>query len=198
MAITTSSIATTTPATISAVLTSSMRNGSEWKRPPSAVAAPVIVPRTAPEPRPVSASRCERRAPGTGTRWLMGTNGPSGEQPSRFDRFVEAAHAQVSRAPFFLLCVAVILGWLVSYPLFADPKAWQVVIHTITSVTTLLLVALLENAGRRDARAAQEKLSTLAGALADLMDSRGADDPQLKERAAELREAVGIEERTST
>jgi low affinity Fe/Cu permease len=124
-------------------------------------------------------------------------NDMSGEETSRFDRFVEAAHAKVSRAPFFALCVVVIVGWLASYPLFEDPKAWQVVIHTITSVTTLLLVALLENAGRRDAIAAQEKLSTLAGALADLMESRGADDPKLRERAAELREAIGIEERTS-
>jgi low affinity Fe/Cu permease len=122
----------------------------------------------------------------------------SGEQTSRFDRFVESAHATVSRAPFFGICVVVIVGWLVSYPLFSDPKSWQVVIHTITSVTTLLLVALLENAGRRDAKAAQEKLSTLAGALADLMDSRGADDPELRERAADLRDAVGIEQRTST
>src|SRR3954469_614286 len=128
----------------------------------------------------------------------MSTSDLSEEQTSRFDRFVEAAHAKVSRAPFFAVCVAVIVGWLAAYPLFDDPKAWQVVIHTITSVTTLLLVALLENAGRRDALAAQEKLSTLAGALADLMDSRGTDDPQLKERAAELRAAIGIEERTST
>jgi low affinity Fe/Cu permease len=117
---------------------------------------------------------------------------------SRFDRFVEAAHARVSRAPFFAICVAVILGWLVSFPLFADAKSWQVVIHTVTSVTTLLLVALLENASRRDANAAQEKLNTIAGALADLMDSRAADDPELEQRAADLREAVGLEERAST
>jgi low affinity Fe/Cu permease len=128
----------------------------------------------------------------------MATTDLHDEQTSRFDRFVEAIHARVSRAPFFAVVVAVILAWLVSYPLFADAKAWQVVIHTVTSVTTLLLVALLENAGRRDARAAQEKLDTLAGALADLMDSRGADDPQLSERASDLREAIGIEQRTST
>lgn len=120
------------------------------------------------------------------------------ESPTRFDRFVEAAHEQVSRAPFFTICVLVIVGWLLSWPLFPDAKAWQVVIHTITSVTTLLLVALLENAGRRDANAAQEKLNTIAGALADLMDSQGAQDEQLRERAAELREAVGLEERAST
>jgi low affinity Fe/Cu permease len=128
----------------------------------------------------------------------MSTDDMSGEETSRFDRFVEAAHAKVSRAPFFGICVVVIVGWLASYPLFSDAKSWQVVIHTITSVTTLLLVALLENAGRRDAKAAQEKLSTVAGALADLMDSRAADDPGLKERAAELREAVGVEQRTSS
>src|SRR3954447_8195229 len=128
----------------------------------------------------------------------MSTNDMSGAETTRFDRFVEAAHAKVSRAPFFAVCVVVIVGWLAAYPLFDDPKAWQVVIHTITSVTTLLLVALLENAGRRDALAAQEKLSTLAGALADLMDSRGADDPDLKQRAADLREAIGIERRAST
>jgi low affinity Fe/Cu permease len=128
----------------------------------------------------------------------MPTDRPSGQQPSRFDRFVEAAHARVSQAPFFAICVAVILAWLVSYPLFSDAKSWQVVIHTVTSVTTLLLVALLENAGRRDARAAQEKLDTLAGALADLMESRGADDPELEQRATDLREAIGIERRAST
>jgi low affinity Fe/Cu permease len=120
------------------------------------------------------------------------------KQPSAFDRFVEAAHTRVSQAPFFALCVAVILAWLVSFPLFSDAKAWQVVIHTITSVTTLLLVALLENASRRDANAAQAKLNTLAGALADLMDSQSERDPELAERAAELRETVGLEERTGT
>jgi low affinity Fe/Cu permease len=118
---------------------------------------------------------------------------------SRFDRFVEAAHAHVSRAPFFMICVGVIVVWLLSYPLFGgDAKAWQVVIHTITSVVTLLLVALLENAARRDANAAQEKLNTIAGALAELMDSRATTDPELSDRAAELREAVGLEERAGT
>jgi low affinity Fe/Cu permease len=118
--------------------------------------------------------------------------------PSRFDRFVEVAHAHVSRAPFFVICAVVIVGWLVSFPLFADLKSWQVVIHTITSVTTLLLVALLENAGRRDANAAQEKLNTIAGALAELMESRSSGDPELAERAADLRRAVGLEERAGT
>jgi low affinity Fe/Cu permease len=118
---------------------------------------------------------------------------------SHFDRFVESAHTHLSRAPFFAACVAVIVAWLFSYPLFdGDTKAWQVVIHTIGSIVTLLLVALLENAGRRDAIAAQEKLNSIAGGLADLMESHRSSDPKLAERARELREAVGLEERTGT
>lgn len=128
----------------------------------------------------------------------MGRRDMSDEETSRFDRFVEAAHAHVSRAPFFALCVLVIVAWLVSFPLFSDAKSWQVVIHTVTSVTTLLLVALLENAGRRDANAVQAKLSTIAGGLADLMESRAEDDHRLRDRAADLREAVGLEQRTGT
>jgi low affinity Fe/Cu permease len=128
----------------------------------------------------------------------MSTDAAVGSRATRFDRFVEVTHAHVSRAPFFVICVVVIVGWLVSYPLFPDAKSWQVVIHTITSVTTLLLVALLENAARRDANAAQEKLNTIAGALADLMESGAAADPALEERASELREAVGLEERAGT
>jgi hypothetical protein len=124
--------------------------------------------------------------------------GMSEERAGRFDRFVEAAHDQVSNAWFFTACVAAVVVWLVSFPLFTDAKAWQVTIHTVTSVTTLLLVALLENASRRDANAAQEKLNTIAGALADLMDSRASDDPELRDRAAELREAVGLEDRASS
>ena len=114
---------------------------------------------------------------------------------SRFDNFVEATYQQVSRPPFFLICVAIILGWLVSLPLWSDTKAWQVVIHTIASVLTLLLVALLENAGRRSAEAAQEKLNGIAEALAALMTSHAVDDRDLQEAVTRLREAVGLEER---
>ena len=124
-------------------------------------------------------------------------NGSSDER-GRFDSFVEGIHRRVSRATFFTAIIAVIVVWLVSFPLFNDAKSWQVVIHTVASVVTLVLVALLENAGRRDARAAQEKLNTIAGALAELMESQSRHDPELEERANELREAVGLEERTGT
>lgn len=118
-----------------------------------------------------------------------------GDRRSLFDRFVEMAYRWVSRAPFFILCVCIIVVWLVSLPLWEDHKEWQTVIHTVTSVLTLLLVALLENASRRAEEAAQEKLNVMADALAELMSSQARKDPDLRSAANRLREAVGLEER---
>ena len=114
---------------------------------------------------------------------------------SPFDRFVELAHQRVSRAPFFALCVVVVVAWLLSIPLFADLKAWQVAIHTAASVVTLLVLGLIENASRRTEEAAQEKLDVLAEALAALMASRANQDPELRDAAQRLRDAVGLEDR---
>lgn len=122
----------------------------------------------------------------------------SREQPdgrTAFDRFVEAAYDRVSRAPFFALCVGIVVVWAVSVPLWSSLKSWQVAIHTVASVLSLLLLALLENAGRRSEEAAQEKLNVLAEALAALMTSRAQDDPELEESVRKLRDAVGLEAR---
>lgn len=118
------------------------------------------------------------------------TDGRSG-----FEKFVEATYMQVSRAPFFVVCLVVVLAWGVSAPLWPDLKQWQVAIHTVASVVSLLLLVLLENAGRRSEEASQEKLNVLAEALAALMDSSSAHDQELQEATRRLREAVGLEER---
>lgn len=112
-----------------------------------------------------------------------------------FERFVEWGHRQASSAPFFTVCLVVVVGWALSAPLWPDLKQWQYVIHTTASVVTLLLLALLENSGRRAEEAAQEKLNVIAEALAELMDSRAQDDATLGEASTRLREAVGLEER---
>lgn len=118
-----------------------------------------------------------------------------GDRRTVFDRFVETVYRRASQAPFFFLCVFVVVGWLVSVPLWADLKAWQAAIHTVASVFTLLLVVLLENAGRRAEEAAQEKLNVIAQGLAALLDSGGRGDPELREAGRELREAIGLEQR---
>jgi low affinity Fe/Cu permease len=95
----------------------------------------------------------------------------------------------------FFLCVAVVAAWFASVPLWVDLKEWQVAIHTVGSVVTLLLLVLLENASRRADEAAQEKLNLIAVALAALMESHAADDEQLRDATSRLREAVDLEDR---
>ena len=112
-----------------------------------------------------------------------------------FEKFVESANQIVSRAPFFLLCLAIVVGWAASYPLWPSGKDWQYAIHTIASVISLLVLVLLENAGRRAEETAQEKLNVLAEGLAALMESVGHKDKELQEAHRRLTEAVGLEQR---
>ncbi len=119
----------------------------------------------------------------------------AGDQRSSFDRFVQAAYRWVSRPPFFFICLTIVLVWFVSVPLWVDIKTWEGAIHTVASVITLLLLALLENAQRRADEAAQEKLNVIAEALAALMTSHAVRDPELGEAVTRLRDAVGLEER---
>ena len=118
-----------------------------------------------------------------------------GDRRSWFERFVETAYQWVSRAPFFFVCLGIVAAWLISVPLWADLKSWQVAIHTVASVFALLLLALLENSGRRADEAAQEKLNVIAEALGDLMESRASEDASLRPSVQRLREAVGLEQR---
>ena len=117
------------------------------------------------------------------------------ERPDAFERFVDAVNERVSRAPFFAIILVALVAWAVSYPLWKTTTKWELALHTGSSILSLLLLVLLENAGRRSEEAAQEKLNVLAEALAALMDSRAADDPELEEAVDKLRKAVGLEER---
>jgi low affinity Fe/Cu permease len=117
------------------------------------------------------------------------------DQRTLFDRFVEGAYLRVSRAPFFGFCALLVVVWLATVPMWSDLTTWQYALHTVTSILTLMLIALLENAGRRAEESAQEKLNVIAEALAALLESRAIEDPDLKEAHKRLSEAVGLEER---
>jgi low affinity Fe/Cu permease len=114
-----------------------------------------------------------------------------------FDRFAERASDVVSGAAFFAISLVVVVLWLPTIFVFETVDTWQLVINTVTSVLAFLLVALLQNSERRGDRATREKLDVLSAAVADLLDlqlDRG-DREAIARRAAELREAIGIEER---
>ncbi len=123
------------------------------------------------------------------------TDGAARDHRTAFERFVEVAQGVVSRPVFFVLTAALIVGWAVTLPLWKDLKSAELALHTVSSIVSMLLLALLENAGRRSEEASHEKLNTIAEALSALMDSRAADDPALHDHAKRLRDAVGLEER---
>jgi low affinity Fe/Cu permease len=110
-----------------------------------------------------------------------------------FDRFAERASDLVSHAAFFLGCVLLVLVWVPSYFLFGSLDTWQLVINTATTIVTFLLVALLQNAQRRNELAMNRKLDAIADGLADLMEHVSPQDDDLQRDMRELRESVGIE-----
>jgi low affinity Fe/Cu permease len=113
---------------------------------------------------------------------------------SPFDRAAAAAAAVVSRAPFFVGCMLVVVIWAASFPLFPSTDTWQLVINSTTTIVTFLLVALLQNTQRRSEAALQHKLDAVADGLADLMEHQlDRDEVDLQSDIEELKDAVGLQ-----
>jgi low affinity Fe/Cu permease len=110
-----------------------------------------------------------------------------------FDRFAEGASRVASRAWFFCFCVLLVVLWAPSILLLRDIDTWQLIINTLTTIITFLMVALLQNSQTRADQALQHKLNAIAEMLSDLAKEDG-----LGTDAAELRAAVGLEDREST
>src|SRR3954467_1687767 len=110
-----------------------------------------------------------------------------------FDRFAEASAGFVSRTPFFVACVVLVVLWAPSFWLFSDVDTWQLVINTATTIITFLMVALLQNSQHRAEQAIHQKLDALADGLADFMEHLGGDQPGFVKDIDDLRRAVGIE-----
>jgi low affinity Fe/Cu permease len=115
------------------------------------------------------------------------------EKVGAFDRFAEVASRIASRAWFFCFCVLLVVLWAPSILLLRDIDTWQLIINTLTTIITFLMVALLQNSQTRSDQALQHKLNAIADMLSDLAEERG-----LSKDAAELRAAVGLEDRERT
>ncbi|WP_280180218.1 low affinity iron permease family protein [Nocardia farcinica] len=116
---------------------------------------------------------------------------------SIFDRFATATSNVASRAGFFVFCVLLVIVWAPSFLVLPSIDTWQLVINTATTIITFLLVALLQNTERRADAAVQQKLNAIADALAGLLSEMSNEYPELDRRRAELRDAVGLEQRES-
>jgi len=64
----------------------------------------------------------------------------------------------------FGIAVGVVIGWLVSGPIFQYSDTWQLVINTGTTIVTFLMVFLIQKAQNKDSKAIQLKLNELIAA----------------------------------
>ncbi len=86
-----------------------------------------------------------------------------------FAKFANATAKATGSPVAFLLCVASVLLWAVTGPLFKFSETWQLVINTGTTIITFLMVFLIQNTQNRDGAALQTKLDELIRA-SDAMD----------------------------
>ncbi len=78
--------------------------------------------------------------------------------------FTKAANAvaYVTGLPLtFIACVALVLVWAISGPIFGFSDTWQLFINTGTTIVTFLMVFLIQNTQNRDGAAMQAKLDEL-------------------------------------
>ncbi|WP_426027663.1 low affinity iron permease family protein [Brevundimonas sp. TWP2-3-4b2] len=74
--------------------------------------------------------------------------------------------AKIAGKPWtFIACLAVVLTWAVSGPIFKFSETWQLVINTGTTIVTFLMVFLIQNTQNRDGAAMQAKLDELVFAV---------------------------------
>lgn len=88
-----------------------------------------------------------------------------------FDRFASWCSTQVSRAPFFLGCVLLVVLWAPSILVLRSIDTWQLIINTVTTIVTFLLVSLMQNGQQQFENAVHVKLDGIAEALKGLHDT---------------------------
>lgn len=78
-----------------------------------------------------------------------------------FTRVANATAQAAGRPAAFMACLAIVVGWAVSGPIFGFSDTWQLVINTGTTIITFLMVFLIQNTQNRDSAAIQVKLDEL-------------------------------------
>ncbi len=82
-----------------------------------------------------------------------------------FNHLANATAKLAGRPWTFIICVAVVLVWALTGPVFRFNETWQLVINTGTTIVTFLMVFLIQNTQNRDAAAMHAKMDELIYAV---------------------------------
>ncbi len=82
-----------------------------------------------------------------------------------FNHLANATAKLAGRPWTFIVCLAVVLIWAVTGPVFRYSETWQLVINTGTTIVTVLMVFLIQNTQNRDAAAMHAKMDELIYAV---------------------------------
>jgi low affinity Fe/Cu permease len=98
-----------------------------------------------------------------------------------FTHFATIASEATGHWSAFLIATALVVGWALSGPLFGFSDTWQLMINTTTTISTGLIVFLVQHTQNRDTKAMHAKLDELILSLEGPRDElagieRRADD----------------------
>ena len=81
-----------------------------------------------------------------------------------FERFASKVTKATGKPFAFILACFIILGWIITGPVFHFSDTWQLVINTGTTIITFLMVFVIQHAQNKDSVALQLKLNELIAA----------------------------------
>lgn len=107
-----------------------------------------------------------------------------------FQSFAKKASDAVGSSFAFIGATIIVIGWIVTGPIFHYSDTWQLVMNTISSIITFLMVFLIQNAQNRDSEALQVKLDELIRAVSsannNLIDAEDLTEEELIKKKEEL------------
>ncbi|MBI1405639.1 MAG: low affinity iron permease family protein [Caulobacter sp.] len=118
-----------------------------------------------------------------------------------FSQFASRAAKITGTPATFLVCVALVVVWAVSGPIFKFSETWQLVINTGTTIITFLMVFLIQNTQNRDSAAVQAKLDELilnSAAQDGFIGIEDLSDKELESLHSRLGKAADSHERLAT
>ncbi len=109
---------------------------------------------------------------------------------NHFSHFAQQISHAAGQPLAFSLAALLVLGWAISGPIFGYSDAWQLFINTGTTITTFLMVFLIQNTQNRDSLAFHLKLSELMFAIKGAKDRYATletlEDKELEQLHAEF------------